>query len=51
MSGSDLFLLAVNLTRRCNLACSHCYMDADTRQGGGNDELSTEEVKQLLNEI
>ncbi|MCU7876331.1 MAG: radical SAM protein [Candidatus Thiodiazotropha sp. (ex Lucinoma borealis)] len=51
MSSSDLFLLAVNLTRRCNLACSHCYMDADTRQGGGSDELSTEEVKQLLNEI
>ncbi|MCU7884907.1 MAG: radical SAM protein, partial [Candidatus Thiodiazotropha sp. (ex Lucinoma annulata)] len=51
MSSSDLFLLAVNLTRRCNLACSHCYMDADTRQGGGSDELNTEEVKQLLNEI
>ncbi|MCU7918851.1 MAG: radical SAM protein [Candidatus Thiodiazotropha sp. (ex Epidulcina cf. delphinae)] len=51
MSGSDLFLLAVNLTRRCNLACSHCYMDADTRQGGGSDELCTDEVGQLLNEI
>ncbi|MCU7935312.1 MAG: radical SAM protein [Candidatus Thiodiazotropha sp. (ex Dulcina madagascariensis)] len=51
MSGSGLFLLAVNLTRRCNLACSHCYMDADTRQGGGSDELCTDEVGQLLNEI
>ncbi|MCU7905374.1 MAG: radical SAM protein [Candidatus Thiodiazotropha sp. (ex Epidulcina cf. delphinae)] len=51
MSAGDLFLLAVNLTRRCNLACAHCYMDADTRRAGGNDELSTKEVKQLLNEI
>ncbi|MEW8541267.1 MAG: radical SAM protein [Candidatus Thiodiazotropha endolucinida] len=51
MNNSDLFLLAVNLTRRCNLACAHCYMDADTRMGGGSDELSTVEITQLLDEI
>ncbi|MCU7813197.1 MAG: radical SAM protein [Candidatus Thiodiazotropha sp. (ex Notomyrtea botanica)] len=51
MSAHDLFLLAVNLTRRCNLACEHCYMDADTRQEGGSDELTTDEVVKLLDEI
>jgi len=48
---NDLYLIAVNLTRRCNLACAHCYMDAETRQDGGSDELSTDEVKRLLEEI
>ncbi len=48
---NDLYLLAINLTRRCNLACSHCYMDADTRFDGGSGELSSGEVKRLLQEI
>ncbi|WP_456412600.1 radical SAM protein [Thiolapillus sp.] len=47
----DLFLIAINLTRRCNLACAHCYMDAETRDAGGDEELSTAEVKNLLDEI
>lgn len=47
----DLSLLAVNLTRRCNLACSHCYLDARTLRQGDDDELSTEDVEQLLNDI
>jgi radical SAM protein with 4Fe4S-binding SPASM domain len=46
-----LFIIAVNLTRRCNLACAHCYMDADTRDSGGDGELSTDEIKNLLDEI
>ena len=48
---NELFLIAVNLTRRCNLACAHCYMDADSRLSGGADELTTDEVKTLLTEI
>lgn len=48
---NDLFLLAINLTRRCNLNCSHCYLDAETLQHGGEGELSTDEVKQLLDEV
>lgn len=48
---NDLYLIAVNLTRRCNLACDHCYMDAETRLEGGEGELSTHEVKKLLDEI
>ncbi|MBT3308830.1 MAG: radical SAM protein [Gammaproteobacteria bacterium] len=48
---NDLFLLAINLTRRCNLNCSHCYLDAETLQHGTEDELTTQEVKQLLDEV
>ncbi len=48
---NDLFIIAVNLTRRCNLACAHCYMDAETRDSGGDGELSTDEIRKLLDEI
>ena len=47
----DLSLLAVNLTRRCNLACAHCYLDAKTLREGDDDELSTTEVQALLDNI
>ena len=42
------FLVALNLTRRCNLRCAHCYLDAGTRADGGGAELSTDEVRSLL---
>ena len=48
---NDLYLLAINLTRRCNLACDHCYMDAETRGRGGDNELNTDEVRGLLDQI
>ena len=48
---NDLFLLAINLTRRCNLACTHCYLDAETLQNGSPNELTTNEVCRLLNNI
>ncbi len=48
---TDLYLIAINLTRRCNLACDHCYMDAAARLDGGEGELTTNEVKTLLDEI
>ena len=48
---SDLFLLAINLTKRCNLACAHCYMDAETMKHGGENELTTKEVRGLLDDI
>jgi len=50
-TAEDLFLLAINLTKRCNLACAHCYMDAETMQHGGENELTTAEVCDLLDEI
>ena len=45
------FLVALNLTRRCNLACAHCYLDADVRTAGVDAELETFEVKALLDHI
>ncbi len=48
---NELFLIAVNLTRRCNLACDHCYLDAETLRTPDADELGTEEVCNLLSSI
>ena len=48
---NDLNLLAINLTRRCNLACAHCYLDADTLRGGSPDELHTDEVLDVLDQV
>ena len=45
------FIVALNLTRRCNLACEHCYLDAGTRLDGENGELTTDEVKALIDDI
>jgi radical SAM protein with 4Fe4S-binding SPASM domain len=45
------FLVALNLTHRCNLKCAHCYLDAGTRRRGGADELDTEEVTALIDQI
>ncbi len=47
----DLSLLAINLTRRCNLECAHCYLDAGILRRGDSDELSTAEVKSLLDDV
>ena len=30
------YLVALNLTKRCNLKCDHCYLDATTKAGGGS---------------
>ena len=48
---NELLLLAVNLTRRCNLACAHCYLDAATLKHGTADELTTGEVRGLLDDV
>ena len=45
------FLVALNLTRRCNLNCAHCYLDAGTRESDDSDELTTAEVTSLLDDI
>ncbi|NCF34832.1 MAG: radical SAM protein [Gammaproteobacteria bacterium] len=47
----DLSLLAINLTRRCNLACAHCYLDAQTLRDGDDDEMETARVKALLDDV
>ncbi len=45
------FLVALNLTKRCNLKCAHCYLDATTKAGGTSDELTTEECYRLIGQI
>ena len=45
------YIIAINLTRRCNLACTHCYADALQRNETPQDELTTAEVVRLLEEI
>ena len=48
---NELFLLAINITKRCNLACEHCYLDADTLKNGQSNELSVSEVNSVLDEV
>jgi radical SAM protein with 4Fe4S-binding SPASM domain len=45
------FLVALNLTKRCNLACEHCYLDAEILKNGSTDELTTGELKNTIDEI
>ena len=45
------FLVALNLTRRCNLKCDHCYLDAGVRRRGELSELTTAEVEGILDQI
>jgi radical SAM protein with 4Fe4S-binding SPASM domain len=44
-------LISWNLTRRCNLACGHCYLDAVQRKSEAGDELSFTEVARVVDEI
>jgi radical SAM protein with 4Fe4S-binding SPASM domain len=44
------YLVAVNLTKRCNLACAHCYMDAQQR-ASAEGEMSDAELKDMFAEI
>lgn len=41
-------LVWIELTRRCNLRCPHCYIDAGTAR---QDELSTHELMHLVGEL
>ena len=45
------YLIAFNLTHRCNLACAHCYLDAGIRSGGDTIGLTTFEVKAVFDDI
>ncbi len=45
------FLVALNLTKRCNLACDHCYLDAEILKQGSADELTTGEIYKVVDDI
>jgi len=42
-------LVVWNVTQRCNLACAHCYLDAQDR--AGRDELTTEEARAFIDDV
>jgi len=42
------YLVSWNLTKRCNLFCPHCYMDADSRN---SEELSNQEARNVIDEL
>ncbi|MBI1913094.1 MAG: radical SAM protein [Deltaproteobacteria bacterium] len=43
------FLVSWNITKRCNLKCSHCYLDASELEG--NNEATTVEAHRFVDEI
>lgn len=44
-------LISWNLTRVCNLACGHCYLDAVQRRREAADELGTDEALAIVDDI
>lgn len=44
------FLISWNLTKRCNLRCGHCYLDASELESD-KGELTTEESLKLIDDI
>ncbi|MBE7417553.1 MAG: radical SAM protein [Ideonella sp.] len=44
-------IVSWNLTRVCNLACAHCYLDAVQRRSEASDELSTGEALRVVAEV
>ncbi len=52
---NELHVLSWNVTRRCNLECTHCYLPATTRKEppalSSSDELTTQEAFQLIDRI
>lgn len=46
-----LTLVSWNLTRRCNLACGHCYLDAVSRKSAARDELDAGETLCVVRQI
>lgn len=43
------FLISWNITKRCNLKCRHCYLDASELEG--RSELTTLEAKKVVDEM
>ncbi|CCQ91128.1 Radical SAM domain protein, putative Coenzyme PQQ synthesis protein E [Nitrospina gracilis 3/211] len=45
------YSISWNITKRCNLNCEHCYLDADFRGGFRVDELTTQECYNVIDQI
>ncbi len=51
VAASPPTLVSWNLTRRCNLRCPHCYLDAVVRSQGGDEEFSTERCLDVVQQL
>ena len=47
----ETYVISWNLTKRCNLRCSHCYLDASFLDGDVVDELSLAECRKLIDQM
>jgi radical SAM protein with 4Fe4S-binding SPASM domain len=51
----ELHVISWNVTRRCNLACAHCYLPAVTGKerldAASSPELTTSEARRLIDQI
>ncbi|MEK7685043.1 MAG: radical SAM protein [Verrucomicrobiota bacterium] len=45
------YLVAINVTRRCNLNCAHCYLDATQRWMAQSDELRQRDLAPVFAEL
>jgi len=43
-------VISWNLTQRCNLLCTHCYISA-VPQVGNSEKLTTQECRRVMDEI
>lgn len=48
---TEPWLVSWNLTRRCNLACGHCYLDAGQRGEPEGNGIATEEALRIVGEL
>ncbi|MCC6610336.1 MAG: radical SAM protein [Burkholderiales bacterium] len=51
MNAAPPYLVSWNLTRSCNLACAHCYLDAVQRKSQARDELGTAAARAAIGEL
>jgi len=45
------YVISWNLTKRCNLRCAHCYLDATFRDHGAPAELTPEECLKTVDDL
>lgn len=43
--------MAINVTRRCNLSCAYCYLDATQRWKPQSDELGQRDLAPVFAEL
>jgi len=49
MSAASPYLVSWNITKRCNLSCGHCYLDASELSGA--DALATDDALRIVDQV